>query len=123
MDPLAEHFWQGCAVGELRYQRCTQCGRAQFHARPFCAPCGGAAPAWEVSRGLGTVYALTTVHRAPTPEFAALVPYDILLVDLDEGFRMMAQGKPGLAIGDRVRIGFRDHQGRALPCFERVEKE
>jgi uncharacterized protein len=117
-DALAEHFWQGCAEGELRYQRCPGCGAAQFHARPFCARCG-AAPEWAVSRGLGTVYAATRVTRAPTPDFARFAPYDILLVDLDEGFRMMAHGAPGLAIGERVEIGFAPLGERVLPRFER----
>ena len=122
IDALAAHFWQGCAEGELRYQRCPACGTAQLHARPFCARCG-AAPGWTVSGGVGTVYAVTRVTRAPTPDFAKRVPYDILLVDLDEGFRMMAHGAPGLAIGERVRIGFDRAGERVLPRFERQPEE
>jgi uncharacterized OB-fold protein len=121
-ETLADLFWQGCAAGELRYQRCDACGAAQFRARPFCARCGGL-PRWAVSRGLGTVYAATQVTRAPTPDFAALVPYDILLVDLDEGFRMMAHGAPGLRIGERVRVAFRRGRERALPRFERQQED
>src|SRR5581483_11697236 len=115
-DDLAQSFWQGCAAGTLRYQRCDACGRAQFYPRPFCARCGGATD-WALSDGCGTVYAVTRVSRAPSADFAALVPYDILLVDLDQGFRMMAHGAPGLAIGERVRMSFRAHGERALPYF------
>jgi uncharacterized OB-fold protein len=115
-EPLAEEFWQGCDSGELRFRRCEACGRAQFPPRPFCTSCGGPTR-WETSAGRGTVYAATRVLRAPTPEFAALVPYDILLVDLDEGFRMMAHGAPGLGIGERVRLGFERRGERALPRF------
>lgn len=121
-DALTEKFWEGCALGELRYQRCLACGAAQLQARPFCRRCG-AGPVWAIAHGTGTVYAATRVTRAPTPDFAALAPYDILLVDLDEGFRMMAHGAPGLAIGDRVRSGFLRHGGRALPRFERLEEK
>ncbi len=121
-DALAETFWAGCAAGELRYQRCSGCGAAQFYPRPFCRVCG-AVPSWAVSRGIGTVYAATRVARAPTPDFAALAPYDILLVDLDEGFRLMAHGRPGLAIGNRVKVAFRRHGDRALPCFEHLSPE
>ena len=121
-DALAERFWQGCAQGELRYQRCPDCGAAQLHARPFCARCG-AAPDWAASRGLGTVYAVTRVTRAPTPDFAQLAPYAILLVDLDEGFRMTAHGEPGLAIGQRVCATFEAHGARALPRFVRLREE
>ena len=61
------------------------------------------------------MYGITRVTRAPTPEFAALVPYDIVLVTMDEGFRIMAHGRGPLACDDRVRIEFTDVGGRALP--------
>jgi uncharacterized protein len=121
-EPLSREFWEGCAAGELRYRRCAACGAVRFPPRPFCTGCGGVT-GWEVSRGRGMVYAVTRVTRAPTPEFAALAPYDIVLVDLDEGFRMMGHGAPGLAIGDRVRVGFRRLGERALPRFEAAEEE
>ena len=37
MDKYAAHFWEGCALGEIRYQHCSACGARQFHARAFCA--------------------------------------------------------------------------------------
>jgi len=117
-DAIAAHFWAGCAAGELRYQRCSACGRVQFYPRAFCAGCGGA-PRWELSAGRGSVYTLTLVARAPTAEFATLAPYEIVLVDLDEGFRIMAHAEPGLAIGARVRIGFYRLGERMLPRAER----
>src|SRR5689334_3616512 len=119
---LASVFWAGCAASELRYQRCPGCGAVQFHARPFCRHCG-AAPEWATSQGLGTVYAVTRVSRAPAAEFAAMAPYEILLVDLDEGFRMMAHGAAGLTIGERVRIAFQPVGGRMLPRFERLREK
>jgi len=117
-DAIAAHFWAGCAAHELRYQRCPACGGVQFYPRPFCARCGGE-PRWEISAGRGTIYSVTTVARAPTPEFAALAPYDIALVELDEGFRMMAHAAHGLTIGSRVRIGFQRLGERMLPRAER----
>ena len=38
--------------------------------------------------------------------------------DIDESVRMMGHAGPNLAIGDRVKAAFREHQGRFLPCFE-----
>lgn len=54
---------------------------------------------WRVSNGLGTVYATTTVRRAGED------PYDLSLVDLDDGVRLMSR-IVGLAPDD-VRIGLR----------------
>jgi len=119
MDRLAAHFWEGCAAGELRYQRCRSCTTAQSYPRTFCLNCGAADLEWRAALGTGTVYALTTVARAPSDEFRALAPYVIALVELDEGLRMMAHGSPGLAIGERVRVGFFEHRGRNLPRFDK----
>jgi len=64
------------------------------------------------------VQACTQVERAPNDEFRALLPYAIVLVDLDEGFRAMGHGAPGLVIGDRVRCAIRTIAGKPLPYFE-----
>ena len=119
MDSLAAHFWEGCRAGELRYQRCSVCSALQSYPRAYCQHCGAADLEWQLAQGRGTVYACTRVERAPSDEFRALAPYLIVLVDLDEGYRMMAHGAPGLAIGERVGVRFFEHGGRHLPRFER----
>jgi uncharacterized OB-fold protein len=120
-------FWDGCAAGELRYQACRECGRVQFYPRALCAGCGGVALEWRRSRGEGTVYAVTVVHRAPSAAFRADVPYAVALVDLDEGFRMLANvvgGAPAdVAIGDRVRVAFEPRGAVTLPQFTRTEAQ
>lgn len=113
-------FWEGCAQGELRYQRCKACGHVQFPLRPFCTHCYAADPALKRSAGQGAVYSYTVVFRAPTPAFKADVPYTIALVDFDEGFRMMANlhncPLKTAAIGLRVRVVFEPlADGGALP--------
>ena len=69
-----------------------------------CAACGAPDPETKRASGEGTVYATSLVCRAATPETRAHVPYNIVLVDTPEGFRMMAHGDNNLAIGDRVTI-------------------
>ena len=119
MDELAKHFWEGCAARELRYQQCDQCSRAQYYPRPFCAVCGHESLSWLVAAGTGTVYSATDIIRAPSPTFEKLVPYTMVLIDLDEGLRMMGHAAPQLSIGDRVKVAYREHEGRFLPYFER----
>jgi uncharacterized OB-fold protein len=70
--------------------------------------------------GGGTVAALTLVHRAPDDAFRAEVPYALVLVELDEGVRVMAHGSADLHIGDPVRVAFRQIAGRLLPHFSRA---
>jgi uncharacterized protein len=120
-DPDSEPYWQGAAAGELRYQRCGHCDAAIFYPRALCTNCGAPDPDWSVSEGLGTVYAVSVVHRPP-PSFAGQAPYAVLLVDLDEGFRMMSRfvdATPDtVSVGDRVRVIFQDGpDGRPTPYF------
>ena len=67
--------------------------------------------------GQGKVYATSLVCRAATPETRAHVPYNILLVDCAEGFRMMAHGEANLAIGDEVTASFKPFAGKLVPLF------
>jgi uncharacterized OB-fold protein len=57
-------------------------------------------PAATASNGLGTVYATTVVH--PAREGG---PYNVALIDCDEGFRLMSRVE-GIA-PEAVRIGMR----------------
>lgn len=115
-------FWDACAQGELRYQLCASCRRVQCIPRSLCAHCQSPALQWQTSQREGTVLSFTTVHRAPLPAFKDQVPYAIAIVDMDEGFRVMANAlplaRPGLAIGAKVRIGFQQVHGMALPVVE-----
>lgn len=112
-------YWDACAAGELRYQCCESCGAVQRIPRSLCEQCQSQALQWKTSDAVGTILSFTTVHRAPLPVFKAQVPYVIAIVDMDEGFRVMANALPQvagqLAIGAKVRIGFTTEHGMALP--------
>ena len=101
----------------IAIQRCRACGHAWYFAREFCPACGAGAPETSAASGRGVVHAGTLVHRAPSDDFKALAPYRIVLVDLEEGVRVMGHADPDLAIGDRVRCTVRRIAGRPLPHF------
>jgi len=103
------------------YQACAACGAKQYFRRTFCAACGAPDPEQKRAGGEGRVYATSLVCRAATPETRAHVPYNILLVDASEGFRMMAHGENGLAIGDKVVARFTQFAGRLVPYFAKAK--
>ena len=67
--------------------------------------------------GIGRVYALSLVHRAPSEALRKLAPYLVVIIDMEEGFRLMAHGDSSLEIGDRVRARFVDFGDRVVPRF------
>ena len=108
-------------VEAIVFQHCGACGARQYFRRSFCAACGVPDPQDKRASGEGTVYATSLVCRAATPETRAHVPYNILLVDASEGFRMMAHGDNDLVIGDRVAARYRQFAGRLVPYFEKAK--
>jgi uncharacterized OB-fold protein len=103
---LAAPFNEGLACNELRYQICCDCQTAQTLARYACRVCGSSNLEWRTASGLGTIYAVTMVSRAPADEFRALLPYTLVIVELDEGPRLMGHASAGVAIGERVEAEF-----------------
>ncbi len=85
--PETEPYWEGCAAGELRLQRCTACDAGHyFPPRPFCPSCLSDAVVWEAVSGRGTLHTYVINHRA-APGFEP--PYAIAVIELEEGPRMM----------------------------------
>lgn len=102
------------------YQVCGACQHVRYFRRAFCPACGSAVGETRDACGHGTVYASTTVSRAPSETLRALAPYCIVIVEADEGFRLMAHGACGLAIGDAVTARFEPFAALLIPVFHRT---
>jgi uncharacterized OB-fold protein len=110
MSARLETDWAAGAEAIL-FERCGGCGHVAYFARGSCPACGSSKVHRETASGEGTVYAITEVARAPTQELRAHAPYTLLLVD-------MAHGRPGLRIGEPVRVRFVRVADRLVPYFE-----
>ncbi|GAB2986432.1 Zn-ribbon domain-containing OB-fold protein [Amycolatopsis acidiphila] len=86
--PETRPFFDGAAAGELRIQRCADCGEPFFYPRPSCPFCASGAVEWFTASGRATLYSYTISHR-PAPGFEQDAPYAIAVVQLAEGPRMM----------------------------------
>lgn len=121
--PDAGPYWQAARENRLVMQHCYGCGTYRFFPSRLCPECGSDEQVWGPCSGRGTIYSLTTVHRAPTPAFRAGVPYVVALVELAEGPRVMAnivgEGRLEAAIGDAVEVCFepRGKNGAKVPQF------
>lgn len=118
-SPLAI-FREHCARGELAYQTGPD-GKAIYYPRVVAPGSGSTDLAWKVSKGRGTVYATTTLF----PRNGA--PYDVSLIDMDEGFRLMSrvegidpmEVKIGLRVKVRIVPGSGDDA--PYPVFDPAE--
>jgi len=113
-------FWDATRRRELAMQRCESCNRLVWYPRFVCPHCGGSTLRWEQLSGNGVVYAVSVHHRAALPALADKVPYSVVLVDLDDGVRLMSNVfGPAPAVGDRVGVKWAPlDDGRNLPVFE-----
>ena len=70
--PNAE-FYRWAARGELRLQRCADCGTWRHPPRHRCAACGSRASTWEPVSGRGRIFSWTVTHQALDPAFDGAV--------------------------------------------------
>ena len=132
-DRDTQPFWDGCARGELWIQCCTSCAKWLWQPRPVCSSCQRPDPEWTQVTGEGSV-ASWMVLRPPTlPAYAEMVPFVVLLVELDQGVRLLGYlvdddgaviksdgTSEGLEMGSRVELRFHEQAGFKLPCWTLV---
>ncbi len=121
-EDLNAEFYAWCARGELRFQRCADCGRWRHLPRTMCAACGSTVSEWVRSSGRGKVFSWTVTHQAMHPAFAGDVPYAVIVVEVEEGVRLVSglRGLPPeqLALDLAVEVEFeRISDDIALPYF------
>jgi uncharacterized OB-fold protein len=83
----SQEFWDGCSRSELLFQRCTNCGKANFPPAVVCRSCVESALKWERSSGRGSLYSWTVVWRPQSDRFR--VPYAPAIIDMTEGYQML----------------------------------
>ena len=123
--PDDREYWEGCARDELILQRCAECKAYRHLPRPMCPKCRSTRGEWVRSAGMGTIHSYTIVHNLVGTDLGDVVPYDIGLVEMDEGPRIISNMVDMLpdevGIGMRVRVTFREvAPGVKLPKFEKA---
>jgi len=117
--PYARYL-QHLRAGELAYQFSPVADRAVFFPRVRCPYSGQDCLQWRISKGLGTVYSTSVVHPRKGN------PYNVALIDMDEGFRLMSRvvmdDPMQVSIGQRVRVRVESPEdGDPIPVFAPVE--
>ena len=124
LEGLSGEFYAWCRQGELRFQRCTDCGTFRHVPRELCAQCNSFAWEWARSSGRGAVYTWTVVQRALHPAFVDATPMAPVAVEMEEGVRLLGNmidcAPQELAIGMSVEVEFEAVTPEvSLPRFRR----
>jgi uncharacterized OB-fold protein len=115
-------FWDGCRRGELLMQRCGHCARLRYPATIVCPDCLSSATEWQAVSGHGKVFSFVVFHRAYHPAREGKVPYNVALIELDEGPIMLSNvvdvDNAELTVGLAVRIAFETvDESLSIPVF------
>lgn len=89
VNELNRPHWDGLQQGRLMFQRCGGCGHAWLPARAHCPRCLAPEPRWEAAGGLARLLSWVVYHAAYHPAFESRLPYNVSLVELQEGPRML----------------------------------
>lgn len=94
-------FWEAAFKGELRMQQCGSCGHVRFPPSLQCPRCLSDDATWARMSGRGRIYSWVVVHQSQHPAFNPDAPYNVVIVELDEGPRLHGN----LVGGDEIHIG------------------
>jgi hypothetical protein len=133
-DATSNEFWLGCARGDLHVQACAACGERRMPPRPMCPQCRSTQVRWEPTSGRGRIWSFIVPHPPLLPAFAAVAPYNAIVVELEEdpGIRFVgnlvasADGEINeidpatIAIGESVRVVFHRIDDVTLPRWVRA---
>lgn len=122
LDATNAFFWEGARQGELRVQYCVETGRLIFPPRERSPWGAHAEPNWKVVSGQGLIWSFAIPHPPLIRQFAALAPYNVILVALDEdptirmvgnlishaGGAINSVDPEEIQIGARVRVVFEE---------------
>lgn len=109
-DEALGPFFEGAKRGELMVQRCTQCRAHLAPGSPLCTECLSESLEWVKASGRGTLFTFGIMHQRYHPGFFGETPYNVAVVELDEGPRLNTNiiGAPNsaLKVGMRVVVTF-----------------
>jgi uncharacterized protein len=90
VTPEMKPFWDAARRHELVLQRCRGCGAHRFPARDICSRCLARDAEWTPVSGHGSVFSWAVMHQVYHPGFASEVPYALVVIELEEGARLVS---------------------------------
>ncbi len=96
---------------EMRMQRCAN-SHFRYPVNPVCPDCLSPRFTWERLSGRGAVYSFVIVHQMYDPGFKGDLPYNVAIVELEEGPRVVTNivgcANDDVRVGMPVRVQYDD---------------
>ena len=89
VDAITKPYWDALQKGILLYQHCLGCLNDWLPGRSECPRCLQANWAWRPASGRARLISWVVFHRAFHPAFADRLPYNVAVVELIEGPRLI----------------------------------
>ncbi len=121
-DDLSRPFFDGAKRGALMIQRCKGCGTHFSPVRQLCTECLGEEVEWVQASGRGTLFTFGIMHQRYHPGFVDDLPYNVAVVELEEGPRLntniVGVENEALRVGMPVEVVFEELSDEvSLPKF------
>jgi uncharacterized OB-fold protein len=124
IDKIEAAYLAGLSEGRLLLQVCA-CGHAWLPPREACPACLAARWTWQAASGSGRLKSWVVYHTAFHESFRDRLPYNVALVELDEGPRMITNvvaDNARLTADARVRfVASREGDGTSNTVLARFE--
>lgn len=119
---ISKEYWEAAKRHEFIIQKCEECSKHVFYPRAFCPHCLSSRLKWVKASGSGVIHTYSIVHKMSMMNFKKKTPYNIAIIELDEGVRLMSEvincSPEELEIGKRVKVVFEDITERySIPKF------
>ncbi len=121
-DSVDAPYWRALREGRLDFQMCASCGHAWLPARAECPSCLSPSSAWRTADGTAKLISWVVYHVAPNSKFAARTPYNVAIVELSEGPRLISRvvdaAPDALRIDAPLALAISEIEGVAAPLFK-----
>ena len=125
-DEESMPFFDGAAEGKLMIKQCGACGVHLDPVRVICTECLAENPEWVQASGDATLFTYAIMHQRYHPGFDPYLPYNVAVVELEEGPRLNTNlvdiANEDIKVGMKVKVTFEVqgvHDGKEvyLPKF------
>jgi uncharacterized protein len=103
-------FWEGARRGRIRMQQCGGCEHIRFPISHVCPRCLSGDYRWTDLSGRGEVFSYVIFHQLYNKAFEKDIPYNVALVQLEEGPRIYSNivgvDNDAVKVGDKVEAVF-----------------